>query len=289
VSPDAAPARLREMNEDDVADGLRLSRAAGWNQRAEDWRMLLARNPGRFVAAVSDGRVVGTGGAACYGTALGWVCMILVDAAVRGRGIGTRIMEAVLERLADVERLGLDATPEGRPVYAKLGFAESTRLLRMERTDLAADRGRSDLRSGPAALVTPSDLEAVLAMDREVFGAGRADVLRWAFEQAPAWCMKDGSGLLGYSFCRAGHHSWQIGPVVARDLEGAATLVGAALGAVGGDRVVLDAPAEESEWLAVLAGLGFREQRPLTRMYRGGGLPPGRPELQRAILGPEFG
>lgn len=285
MSPDAAPVRLRDMTEDDIPDGLRLSRAAGWNQRDEDWRMLVIRNPGRFVVAVSEGHVVGTGGAACYGTTLGWVCMILVDPAVRGRGIGTRIMNAVLERLDDVQRIGLDATPEGRPVYARLGFVESFRLLRME----AADRSGREARSGPTALVTPSDLEAVLAMDREVFGAGRADVLRWAFEQAPAWCVKDGSGTLGYCFCRAGHHSWQIGPVVAQDIAAAGTLVVAALGAVGGGRVVLDAPAEDSAWLAILAGLGFREQRPLTRMYRGGGPPPGRPELQRAILGPEFG
>ena len=52
--------------------------------------------------------------------------------------------------------------------------------------------------------------------------------------------------------------------------------------------LILDARAA-SDWLAALRELGFREQRPLTRMYLGEARPAARPERESAILGPEFG
>src|SRR2546425_12185512 len=126
------------MRLEDIPAGLRLCRASGWNQRDEDWRALLSLNPGGFIAAVGDGRVVGTGGAVRYGPALGWVCMILVDPESRSQGLGTRVMEEVLHRLDGVAVVGLDATPGGRLVYAKLGFRDARALARFDARALSA-------------------------------------------------------------------------------------------------------------------------------------------------------
>ena len=275
--------QYRQMTVADVEAGFALSRAAGWNQRRDDWTLLLSRNPGRFVAAVApDGRVVGTAGAACYETALAWVCMVLVEADSRGRGLGTHLMGAVLERLDDMTLVGLDATPQGRPVYAKLGFAEAGTLQRMG----AEERVSGD--DARARRLEAGDLGAVLDLDREVFGADRRDVLRWAFAQAPAWSVHDAGRVVGYCFTRHGQHSRHVGPVVAPDVGVARELVAAAMRGHGG-RVIVDASAERSEWAAAVEALGFRPQRPLFRMYRHGGRPPGRPDRQLAIFGPEFG
>ena len=97
-----------------------------------------------------------------------------------------------------------------------------------------------------------------------------------------------GDGLAGYCFRRAGHRFSHIGPLVARDVDAACGLVGAALDDGDDPGAIIDVPAA-SAWLSTLAQMGFREQRPLIRMYRGGAEPPGRPDLQLAILGPEFG
>jgi len=275
---------LREMTLDDVPGGLRLSQAAGWNQREADWRFLLERNPRRFVAAVDGGRVVGTGGAVVYGTDLAWVCMILVDPSERGRGIGTLVVQGVLDRLSGVATIGLDATPQGRGLYARLGFVDTSRLSRMEAT------GASETAPSTARAVHPIDAEAmdaVLALDREVFGADRGDLLRWAARQAPALCVREEGRIAGYCFGRRGALARQIGPVVARDVATARALVQASRGARA-ERVVLDASADRAEWRAALEADGFREERPLVRMYRHA-RPPGRPEHQLAIFGPEFG
>jgi GNAT superfamily N-acetyltransferase len=270
----------------DVADGLRLSAQSGWNQREADWRLLLRLAGSVFRVAVADGRVVATGGAVLYGTRLAWVCMMLVEPELRGQGIGTRILEDLLAGLGGVDNVGLDATPAGHPVYSKLGFSDALSLVRM-----GARADRSRLEAGGARPLTAAALPAVLEMDREAFGADRADVLRWTLEQAPeyAWSLEEGGALAGYCFGRHGHHSEQIGPVVARGPETAFRLVSACLRHAQAERFVIDVPARRADWMASLVALGFEEQRSLTRMYRGSSRGPGRAELQLAICGPELG
>jgi len=271
----------------DVEDGLRLCRLSGWNQRAEDWQLLLRLGDGCFRVAVEHGRVVGTAGAARYGSRLAWICMVLVDPAARGRGIGTRLFEEVLGLVDDVEVVGLDATPAGRPVYAKLGFADAAGLLRMGTSLPAAGR----LDPGGAQPLTPARLKAVCALDHEVFGADRGAVLRWALETAPeyAWSLEEDGVLAGYCFGRHGHHSEHLGPVVARGAQAALRLVSAGLSRARAGRAIVDVPKGQAEWRGTLAALGFEEQRPLTRMYRGAPAGPGQPGLQLAIAGPELG
>ena len=279
----AGPVALRVMTVEDIPDGLRLSGAAGWNQRDEDWRFLLERNPGRFVVALRDGRVIGSGGAVCYGSELAWVCMILVDPDERGSGIGTRIVSGVLDRIADMRAVGLDATPQGQGVYARLGFAETSRLLRLE----APPTGGEDDES-PVRPIDPGDVDRVLAVDRSVFGADRGELLRLASSRAPSLCVERRGAIVGYCFGRDGARARQIGPVVADDLETASQLVVTSL--TGGSRepVVVDVPADRPDWLAALDEFGFVAKRPLVRMFRGS-RPLGRPEQVWAIFGPEFG
>jgi GNAT superfamily N-acetyltransferase len=272
--------RLRDLREDDIPDALGLSRAAGWNQREADWRGLLALNPGRFVAAESDGRVVGTGGAACYGAALAWICMILVEESSRGAGLGTRLVSAVLERVRDVAVVGLDATPQGQPVYERLGFRDCGLVLRMEAREPRIDLASSAIRELPKELK-----QEMLREDALVFGADRGAALRWLRQHGRGWFAEATS----YAFLREGEHSLHVGPVVAESVDTAELLVQAAIANGPRGRVILDAPTHDAEWLGRLRALGFVEKRRLARMYLSPGGPAGRPQAVRALFGPEFG
>ena len=286
-----APVFFRDMTEADLADGLRLSRASGWNQTGEDWRLLLSLGRGLFRVAVEEGRIVASGGAARYGSALAWICMILVDPARRGQGLGTRIFDDLLERVrlsAECEGLqviGLDATPAGRGIYTQRGFQDGPALVRMCVDARASADPAADVRALVAA-----DIAAILEWDRAVFGADRSPVLRWALARAPGLARvvrRDGQ-LRGYCFGRHGDHSDHLGPVVADDAATARELVAACLVRPLVRPLILDARVEPA-WLARLAGLGFREQRPFTRMYLGAARPAARPELEHAVCGPELG
>jgi len=273
------------MAPEDIASGLRLCRVSGWNQTEADWAMLLAS--GSFRAVVVDHKVVGTGGVVRYGHRLGWVAMILVDPAARGRGIGTAIMADLLARASGLASVGLDATPLGRPVYERLGFRGHGELVRLE---AAPSRNRPP-RPKDVRPLAGRDLEDVLKWDLEAFGADRSSVLRWAAERAPeyAWCAGEDAAIDGYCFGRYGYRAHQVGPVVARHHSVAERLLTACLAPYPDRRFFLDTPAYAGEWLSSVQRAGFVAQRPFTRMFRKGDRIPGQAELHFAILGPEFG
>jgi GNAT superfamily N-acetyltransferase len=278
----AKDATFRDMTLADVPAGRALSRQSRWNQTEDDWGLLLEA-PSVFRAALVDGRVVGSAGAVVYGNRLAWVCMVLVDPAARGHGLGMRLVEQVLVRLPPVDAVGLDATPKGRPLYERLGFSFATTLSRFE---APAPLGAVPPKTRP---MRGADLPRILGRDRDVFGADRERVLRHAFEQAPeyAWCLDGDSGIAAYCFGRRGADAVQIGPVVADGVAAARELVAACLARTPGPQVYLDGPTWPA-WRVALSGLGFREQRLFTRMYREG-CQLGRPEASHAIFGPEFG
>ncbi|MFI5184902.1 MAG: GNAT family N-acetyltransferase, partial [Vicinamibacteria bacterium] len=181
---------FRDMTASDVAAAVALGGQNGWNQTEADWRLLL-EPPSVFRAAVVRDRLVGTTGAVIYGDRLAWVCMVLVDPEERGRGLASRLLAQVLDKLPPVDTVGLDATPRGEPVYAKIGFRASAQLARLEATSPVSGLAVP----APARPIDPGDLTAVFAQDREILGADRARFRRQAREAAPgyAWCVEDES------------------------------------------------------------------------------------------------
>jgi GNAT superfamily N-acetyltransferase len=282
---------FRDMTEADLEDGRRLSRASGWNQTIDDWRLLLALGPGLFRVAVEGGGIVASGGAVRYGDALAWICMILVDPARRGHGIGRRIFDDVLGRTEAAVRtgglraVGLDATPAGHGIYAQRGFQDAGGIVRMRAEKAMGAPSPENVRP-----LTGEDLEAVLDRDRAVFGADRGAVLRWGLAKAPdlARVVREGGRVRGYCFGRHGDHSDHVGPVVAEEPALARDLVVACLSVARSRPLVLDARGEP-EWLTMLGALGLHEQRAFTRMYLGDARPAARPALELGVLGPEFG
>src|SRR5579884_3061580 len=86
---------IRPMTAADLPLGMRLKDRAGWNQAEADWRRYLRLGrDGCFVAEL-DGTPVGTAVAFVFGP-VAWVAMVLVDEAVRGRGVGTALVRHAL-------------------------------------------------------------------------------------------------------------------------------------------------------------------------------------------------
>ena len=135
------------------------------------------------------------------------------------------------------------------------------------------------------------DLSELIEFDREVFGAGRQQLLQRILNEAPqyAFLVKENNKIKGYCIGRKGHHFSHIGPVVAHGLGDAIHMVSAALRQSSGGPVILDVMEGAAQWVSWLSSLGFVEQRPLIRMVKGSNAYPGIPENQFAILGPEFG
>jgi predicted N-acetyltransferase YhbS len=255
----------------DIGAGLRLCRLAGWNQLEADWRFFL-----NYPCAVAEvnGEVAGTVATLPYG----WISMLLVDPAMRHRGIGSALLEEGMRLLDSVETIRLDATPAGQQLYAKFGFVVQHPILRLT---CGARVGPCDtgVRAG-----TLADLPQIMDLDLQVFGPGRGALLSDFLTRAPQYALISDEG-----FClgRPGYNADHIGPVVAKNPEAAQCLVEAAIVGSAGRPFLLDVPESEgvpSHWLR---SFGCRPERPFVRMYRG--LRPAASPLQFAIAGPEFG
>jgi GNAT superfamily N-acetyltransferase len=276
----------RRMMTQDIAGGLRLCRASGWNQLEEDWGLFLeSAGSGGFLIE-RDGKVLGTAAYMRY-DALAWVAMMLVDPAERRAGFGAQLLAEALAALADASCVGLDATPLGEPLYRRFGFVADYSLAR---TKSIVDCARLPEPAGMARPMEKRDLEAVCRKDREVFGADRSGLLASLFGRAPecGWVIDDAAGVTGYTFGRPGHLYSQLGPVVAADAGAAREMVTRCLSQLGGRALAIDAPLLDLEWLEFLKSVGFVEERRFVRMFLRGHRHPGIPERQYAICGPEF-
>ena len=284
--------RLRAMTKEDIPDAQRLKQIAGWNQTEMDWdRFLEAGETGCFVAEL-DGQVCGTATTISFEERFAWVGMVLVDPSYRGRGIGTRLLEQTIEYLdaLRIPCIKLDATPQGRPLYEKLGFLPEYEIerwtLQRPPVQVTAPSDAGGLAGFPSSL-----LEEILETDRDLFGANRSFLLKSLHQQTPgltAGITSEGK-LQGYTFGRRGSFADHLGPWMANDDSVARTLLERFL--ISSTRDVLIVDWLKSNMVAgqLLRSFGFSYTRPLTRMYRGENAYPGRAERLCAILGPEFG
>jgi GNAT superfamily N-acetyltransferase len=282
---------LRTMTRQDIPAGLRLKDLAGWNQTAADWNRFLDASPeGCFVADV-DGHVCGTATTISFENKFAWIGMVLVDPEYRSRGFGTKLLEKTIEYLDQqkMPTMKLDATPQGKPLYEKLGFVTEYGIERwVLKRPPHADAGMGDSKW---TRMSTAELESILSKDREVFGADRGSLLRSLFEETPQFAMGvwNSSILQAYAFGRSGSFADHLGPWMANDKAAAQRLLHAFLARSSRETIVVDCLTANALAVDLLRLSGFSCARTLTRMVRGPNICPGTPGVLCAILGPEFG
>jgi len=285
--PDAEKLEIRLLAERDLSGAMRLKEAAGWNQTEADWRRLLRLGPRGCFAGTVGGELVATTTTTSYGRALAWVGMVLVDPEFRRRGFATALVRAALDNLEaeGVEAVKLDATPEGAPVYAGLGFEAELLIERWARAQASESRPPDDY--------APTQLDGrVFDFDRRAFGADRSELLKaLAGDACPKPSLRDGGGgrLRGYALARRGSRAHYVGPVVAEDVEAATFLLDDLLGRLGAGPVYVDLNTTFEGSAGLLAARGFVRQRELIRMRRGMKTSAGTSPGIFATAGPEVG
>jgi predicted N-acetyltransferase YhbS len=283
--------RIRVMTEQDVPAGLRLNTLAGWNQTSRDWLCFIKESPsGCFVMEV-EGKVVGTAATICYEGRFAWIGMVLVDPEYRKMGIGTQLLHKTIEYLdaANVSTIKLDATPLGKPLYEKLGFITEYEI---ERWVLKrAQRDDSIAHEAVHRGMISEQFEAVLELDKKVFGADRSALLgslRERFPELAIVLQRDGL-VEGYAFGRQGLFADHLGPWMARNRSAAEAILQTFLRQSSREIILVDCLRSNSVVLELVGSEGFQLSRPLTRMLRGPNVHAGKPELLCGICGPEFG
>ena len=282
--------RLRTMTKLDVPAGLRLNRLAGWNQTDADWHRFLDAGPDGCFVAEEEARVCGTATTINYENRFAWIGMVLVDPEFQKRGIGTQLLNKTIEYLdhQKIPTMKLDATPQGQPLYAKLGFVPEYEI---ERWILRRSLNTSPGASHSSHSQTEGQVDLLVKFDRKLFGADRSfllNSLRCSFPTLTTNIWSNGL-LQGYAFGRSGLFADHLGPWVANSRATAEHLLLEFLARSSRETLLVDCLSSNSVAIELLRSHGFTRSRLLTRMFRGPNAHPGNRESLFAIVGPEFG
>ncbi len=272
IGADGAPSdevRIRRMLPADIAQGMRLKQIAGWNQTRADWARFLALEPSGCYVAERASLVVGTV-TTCRFYSVAWIGMMLVDPAHRRRGIATHLMQHALDRLesAGAERIRLDATKMGVPLYRRLGF--------LPQLEIARYGGNPTRLTSRSRLPRVRDFQwtdwpALYELDREVSRVDRTKLLKRLLVQAggTARVVSVEGRLQGFLLARPGSSAAQIGPFLARgEAEGRALFADALQR--HRRRVLVNIPLENPSANTAAREAGLSVQRVFVRMCRGG-------------------
>ena len=222
---------------------VKLSRQAGWPHRFEDWQMALTLSEG--VVAIEGDRVVGTVLVTPYRSGCATINMVIVDEAMRGRGLGRKLMDAAVELAAD-RPLRLVATTEGMPLYEKLGFEKTGRVLQHQGI------AREIATPAAAEAADTFDIQAIAELDRLAFGADRRRLIAYLAEVGEFAVIRRDGRVSGFAALRAFGRGEVIGPIVSGNLDDAKALVQHFIAVKTGRFLRVDTTADTglSPWLA---------------------------------------
>jgi len=216
----ASDINIVDLGPPDAVEAQRLSQQEAWPHRLEDWQFLLEISQG--FGAVCDGKLMGTALLTPYGDTAATCNMIIVDPAMRGLGVGRRLVEKLLERAGGRE-CRLIATQSGLPLYEKLGFVATGEIRQYQGIVSAASI------DAEVAEVTYADLPELIAFDAAAQGLDRRALMELLIEEKPFLLSRDQNGLRGFASCRPFGRGHILGPLVARDEEAFRTLLAASI------------------------------------------------------------
>ena len=284
ASSDIGDLTLRRLEPADTAALLALSDAAGWNQVAADWRLMLTLGEG--IGFWHGDRPVASALILPYDAGFAWLSMVLVAESWRRRGLASRLTQECMARArARGLSLRLVATEAGRAVYRRFGFADQYTFTRYL-IDAPPAAGAPGLET---RLARPKDLASAVDCDARAFGARRADVLGdfLGRRATKAWLVPPDGASDGIAIMRDGRRASHLGPLIANDTESAMALVKTCLGTLNGPAII-DAVNDREEFLGQLTDIGFAARRRFTRMNLDE--PPLNAQSSYyAVAGPEYG
>jgi len=281
----------QSLTPSELDDAGALVREARWNQLPADWRIFLAL--GRLYAAqLDDGRIVATTATLPYGGRFAWISMVLVAGEYRRRGLATNLMQQAMRDLAAANLVPvLDATPDGRAVYRRLGFEDSWGFQRLTRRER---QGATASLPAPAGItvrpIADEDWPVLCAYDAAAFGAERGAVLAGLRGRLPAADLiaTRADGIVGFLLGRDGGLAAHIGPLIAEDNAIARALVARALNGIEGP-LFIDLADSKTELRSFLDAHGFTAVRPFTRMLYRSSARFDDAARTFSVVGPEFG
>lgn len=233
---DAEPLAIRRLGVADVAAAAALSRAEGWPHAEADWARSLGLSSGFGVDDAAG--LAATALLTRFGDHTATANMVIVRRDLRGRGLGRRLVEALLAE-AGPREVRLVATADGLPLYRRIGF-ETVGEIRQHTGAVAG----ATAAGGGVVWATPADLPALARLDAAAFGADRAGLVAALAGASRIAVARGDAGPVGFAMRRPLGRGEVVGPVVAPDLATAERLIATHLAQAAGRLVRVDTRAD---------------------------------------------
>ncbi len=181
--------QIRLMTATEVDAAVALARAAGFRDRRRFFDIVLKTGTCQPLVGTVNGRVVATGLATVNGP-VGWLGGLVVEADMRGRGLGRAMTEELMRRLSDAGclTLSLEATDAGRPMYERMGFRPATLYHQLQADHI--DKPPLPPAGAKVRRLQPADLPAVLELDRRATAEDRSVPLA-VLAESGGWILED--------------------------------------------------------------------------------------------------
>ena len=260
---------LRLMRRDELATLISWAAEEGWNPGLQDAELFWLTDPEAFIAAESQGELVGGGAITSYGGEFGFMGLFIVHPGWRGRGIGGRLWHARVQllrsRLRPGASIGMDGVFAMRDWYARGGFSFSHRSIRYQ------TRGQPAVADGRVVPVSEVAIDRLLAYDRRCFPAPREDFVRRWLAQAGGLALAavERDEVRGYGVIRRCHEGAKIGPLFADDAGVAEALFASLAAHVPDEPVFIDVPEVNAWAMSLAARREMRQVFGCARMYLG--------------------
>ncbi len=263
---------FRQMTRSEVDTLVGWAAREGWNPGRHDADIFWHTDAQAFIAAESEGELIGGGAITSYDGEFGFMGFFIVRPEFRGKGLGHALWLARRERLRQRLRpgaaIGMDGVFDMQPYYARGGFVFSHRDIRFR-----ADIPKNAVAPPEPAVVAIERVpfDALMAYDRGCFPARRERFLQaWITQNdAIALGLLRSGQLAGYGVVRRCVEGCKIGPLFADDAAAAQTLYESLSPFAAGGPLFLDAPENNPAALELARHHDMAEVFGCARMYLG--------------------
>ncbi|MDH4211006.1 MAG: GNAT family N-acetyltransferase [candidate division WOR-3 bacterium] len=258
---------VKQMGQSDIAFAKSLTDIEGWGHLEEDFERFLFLDPAGCYVARQDGRRAGIVTSVSYGNQ-SFLGNLIVQKEMRGRGIGVKLMEDVIDHLdrKGAKTIELDGVFKAVQTYRILGFKDKYLSMRFVRP-AAKDRTHMEERKAGCT----EDIEGILRFDLEKTGIDRSMFLEHLIKRHPHTTYTvHREGIAAYAVIRErANEMLHIGPMVAENESAAGDLIAKICTKHINKDLTVGIPCINTAALKMVVQHGFLHRPPSLRMYRG--------------------
>ncbi|MGF9909174.1 GNAT family N-acetyltransferase [Brevibacillus porteri] len=252
---------LHSLTISDITGLIALSDSIGWDYDEPEIHTILSIGT-VFGHKDASGTLLSCAAIIPYDDKLASIGMVIVHPSTQGKGYGSQLMKACMASVSNDTTIMLIATPEGEPLYKRLGFQTTSRIRKFIAERFAPETPPR-LEEHDEFVIIPmelGDFSSVVELDNAALGSRRSLFLDTRRKQTTTCLVaKNCSGkIVGYGFAVEGPVNLIAGPIVAESAIMAEHILYKLTQNHTG-RVRIDVPDEQTAFHTYLEQNGFTQ------------------------------